>query len=93
MKFRKKPVVVEAFKWAGGDSSILNKTLGLNWGRADVHEVPWSHPEDKEELVIFNAPEQVWIPCPVGHWIICGVKGEFYPCAPDVFEQTYENIS
>ena len=28
-----------------------------------------------------------------GDWIICGVKGEFYPCKPDIFEQTYELVS
>lgn len=26
----------------------------------------------------------------VGDWVICGVKGELYPCKPDIFEQTYE---
>jgi hypothetical protein len=29
----------------------------------------------------------------VGDWIIKGVKGEFYPCKPDIFEATYESVS
>jgi len=29
----------------------------------------------------------------VGDWIIKGVKGEFYPCKPDIFEATYEEVS
>jgi hypothetical protein len=28
----------------------------------------------------------------VGDWIIKGVKGEFYPCKPDIFENTYEEV-
>ena len=27
-----------------------------------------------------------------GDWIICGIKGEFYPCKPDIFEDTYEPV-
>jgi hypothetical protein len=29
----------------------------------------------------------------VGDWIIKGVKGEFYPCKPDIFESTYEEVN
>ena len=28
----------------------------------------------------------------VGHWIIKGVQGEFYPCKPDIFKATYEEV-
>ena len=31
--------------------------------------------------------------CRPGDWIICGVKGEYYPCRNDIFEQTYEAVS
>jgi hypothetical protein len=31
--------------------------------------------------------------CPVGHWVIRGLKGEFYGCDPDIFEQSYELVS
>ena len=31
--------------------------------------------------------------CDSGDWIICGVKGEFYPCKPDIFEATYEEVT
>jgi len=29
----------------------------------------------------------------VGDWIIKGIKGEFYPCKPDIFEKTYEKVN
>ena len=57
MKFRKKPVVVEAYQT---DKEMIIHTL-----EGDHH-------------------------ASVGDWIITGVKGEQYPCKPDIFEQTYE---
>lgn len=87
--YRSKPKVIEAIQWTGGDTAPLDLFLGQNWTRADARDVPWNH-DDKEELVIYNALESAWIPCPVGHWIIRGLKGEFYPCEPEVFARSYE---
>jgi hypothetical protein len=60
MKFRKKPVVVDAYQT---DVQIEIKT-----------------------------PEGTMIANP-GDWIITGIKGEKYPCKPDIFEATYESVS
>lgn len=90
-RFRKKPVEIEAIKWTGDVHSLAQFVGSQNWTRADARDVPWTH-EDDAHLVIWNEPEQAWIPVPVGHWIIRGVAGEFYPCAPDIFEQTYEPV-
>ena len=89
-KYRKKPVVVEAMAWDGGDTAALERFLGLNWGRADAHDMAWPFPHDKEEVVIWNSLEKSWRPCPTGYWVIRGVKGEFYPCDGEAFQQTYE---
>jgi hypothetical protein len=59
MKYRKKPVVVEAYQT---DKEIIIHTL-----EGDM----------KAEI---------------GDWIITGVKGEIYPCKPDIFEATYEKV-
>lgn len=92
-KFRKKPVEVEAFQWTGDAAACeLNLRLGYNWGRADAHDVAWEH-DDDQELVIWNGAEKLWLPVPIGHWIIRGIKGEFYPCAPDIFDATYEAVA
>lgn len=89
-KFRKRPVEIEAIFWEGGDYKHLETFCGLNWGRADAHEVPWHHPEDREQVVVWNTIEQQWICCPVGSFIIRGVRGELYPCAQAIFSETYE---
>lgn len=39
-----------------------------------------------------NTAERQWLNVPTGHWVIRGINGELYPCAPDIFEATYEEI-
>jgi hypothetical protein len=90
-RYRKRPVVIEAFQWVGGDTEILDRFLGQNWGRADAKDVPWEH-EDDEAIVVWNTAEKLWLPVPVGHWIIRGIHGEFYPCDPAIFDLTYEEV-
>lgn len=86
--FRKKPVVVLAVRWLGGDYEHLNRFCGNNWGRADAKDE--IGPADSESVVVWNMLEKQWLNVPIGDWIIRGVRGEFYPCNPDVFEETYE---
>ena len=75
MKFRKKPVVIEATQWYKmGDHPAVVKP-SVNW---DDGECGWVRTLEGGHLV---SP---------GDWIITGVKGEHYPCKPDIFEQTYE---
>lgn len=87
MKITKRPISVEAEQWLGGDYKWLDMFCGKNWSRADA--VSYSQQTDEEALVIFNTAEQCWLHVPVNHWIIRGVNGELYPCAPDILEKTY----
>jgi hypothetical protein len=89
MRYRKKPVIVEAILWKdGGSTECLNDFCGRNWSRADaVDEIG---PQDLENVVVWNVKEKQWLNLPVGHWLIRGIGGELYPCAPDIFELTYE---
>lgn len=78
MKYRKKPVVIEAFHWLGG-SNLLEAMKFMN-----LEE----YSQKGEVLQIFTL-EGVMTAQP-GDYIIKGVKGEFYPCKPDIFHATYE---
>lgn len=90
MKFRKKPVEIEAMQWLGGDYEVLNTFCGHNWSRADaVDEIG---PQDKENVVVWNTLEKQYLNVPINHWIIRGVRGELYPCEPEIFKETYEQI-
>lgn len=88
MKFRKKPVVIEAIQFTGFNNAELfefrqriAKERGVAHG--DLHHG--------------FGPERFWVrtlegdmDITPGDWLICGVQGEFYPCKPDIFAATYE---
>lgn len=94
MKFRKKPVVVEATQWMGSGSEPSNVTP--IWEYRDVwldSLKPCTHcGSPMHEHGWIDTLESGHIVCP-GDWIITGVKGEHYPCKPDVFEATYEPVT
>ena len=78
-KFRKKPVVIEAVRYQAG--------MQPGELAADVVAGNVRYPEDGTALI--RTLEGVMIASP-GDWIIRGVKGELYPCKPDIFAATYE---
>jgi hypothetical protein len=86
-KFRKKPVVIEAFQFTGGFS--FDEML-VDWGEpfAAVATLSKMNELDIQTLESHNAP----LRASLGDWIIKGVQGEFYPCKPDIFEATYEAV-
>jgi hypothetical protein len=81
--FRKKPIVIEAHEWDG--SSVTEIFMREMWGPTHI-----SGREDNDELVIRTLEGEMR--ASRGDWIIKGVKGEFYPCKPDIFEATYERV-
>jgi hypothetical protein len=84
VKFRKKPVVIEAVQFRGGEQSheMDQLTGGVASGRI-------RYPEDGTMLV--DTLEGTMI-ARSGDWIIKGVAGELYPCRPDIFAATYEAV-
>jgi hypothetical protein len=76
--YRKKPIVVEAIQYTGNNGA----DVGLFVGYADRNEY--------NQFVISTLEGKML--ADVGDFIIKGIQGEFYPCKPDIFEQTYELI-
>ncbi len=77
MKYRKKPVVVEAVQWNGNNHKEVIDFV--------------------ENKIWFDALGNIWIAtlegdmvAKKGDYIIKGVQGEYYPCKPDIFAETYE---
>ena len=83
MKYRKKPVVIDAVQWSGNN---LNEILDFMKDKQ-----PNYYEDDEKKLLTIQTLEGNMI-ASVGDYIIKGVKGEFYPCKPDIFEQTYEVV-
>ena len=86
MQFRKKPVVIEAVQWDGMNADAV---LGFTLGRASVRDE--SFQRDRPRVLVIETLEGDMRAEP-GDWIIRGVKGEFYPCKPDIFAATYEAV-
>ena len=96
MKFRKKPVVIEAFQMTmerRRDNSEWPNWLNQAW--QFEREMPGSlyptAPNTGDGLLSIGTLEGQHL-VSWGDWIIQGVKGEIYPCKPDIFGQTYEPV-
>lgn len=86
MKYRKKPVVIEAIQFTQNNfPEIKSFTNGL------AHSFGIRNSRDMAVSCIVPTLEGDHI-ATEGDYIIKGVKGEFYPCKPDIFEKTYEMV-
>ena len=79
MKFRKKPVVIEAEKY-DGDTTHLSYEFGTAISRS------------RGGGSCFISTLEGEMECKPGDFIIKGIAGEFYPCKPDIFAATYEPV-
>lgn len=110
MKFRKKPVVIEATQWFKNGDHPNDETKLIN-----LPDIGTTYMSEGKVVRYFRRPDlpgdsrcrecsvimdrHGWIDtkegghivCP-GDWIITGVKGERYPCKPDIFAATYELV-
>lgn len=82
MKYRKKPVVIEAIQWTGKFDRNMSLFVGTNATISGTAE-PF-------EMLIHTLEGDMR--ADIGDFIIKGVNGEFYPCKPDIFAKTYEAV-
>jgi len=85
MKYRKKPVVIDAYKYEGDGLDALS------WS-AEVSPDPKTPLIVKPGIGLFIETLEGEMHVSEGDFIIKGIQGEFYPCKPDIFEQTYEKV-
>jgi hypothetical protein len=79
MKYRKRPVIIEAIQYDGFHTGVLHDFCGDKFdepvgGKPVIHTLEGDHIVSK------------------GDFVIKGVAGEFYPCKPDIFAATYEPV-
>lgn len=87
MKYRKKPVVIEAMRFDGTNYRALRVFTDNDFCMV----APEDRTDDPECIAeVYDKLHSTWIGVKAGQWIIRGLKGEFYPCDPQVFENTYE---
>ncbi len=95
-KYRKKPVVIEAFKYDGDLKGADGKYYVPDWVVQAFDEGVLFY---KLQLSPLHLPYELCIKTlegnlqvSVGDYIIRGVNGELYPCKPDIFAKTYEEV-
>lgn len=84
MKYRKKPVVIDAWQ------NIIHSALMPDWLLHGM-QVGFVKRNFGETKFYINTLEGV-MTADLNDWIIRGIKGEIYPCKPDIFEATYEKV-
>ena len=86
MKYRKKPVVIEAMQFLDNAETITNLAEFI-----DNQNLRVDYADPENPVIKIETMEGV-MSASVGDYIIKGVQGEFYPCKPAIFEQTYEVV-
>jgi hypothetical protein len=81
--YRKRPVTVEAIRWSGFNYASILAFVG------DHHK---AFPAKKDDRTLLIPTLEGVMEATAGDWIIHGVKGEYYPCKPDIFDLTYERV-
>lgn len=100
-KYRKKPVIIEAIQWDGKNlvdvSAFLcnqtRKEILKEINLSDISRKKW---DDYESIVLDDGLDidtlEGRMEASIGDYIIKGVHCEFYPCKPDIFDKTYEEV-
>lgn len=97
MRYRKKPVEIEAMQFAG---TTAERHAVYQWVEEYVGSYDFTA-EDKPDAGVSIDPAdgrlvirtlEGEMHADVGDWIIRGVQGEFYPCKPDIFAATYDAV-
>lgn len=91
-KYRKKPVVVEAVRWTGSNLEEIRNFVGSDLIEECVEffDIKRTLKEMLVDIAIDTLEGTMRVD--YGDYIIKGIQGEFYPCKPDIFEQTYEEV-
>lgn len=88
-KYRKKPVIIEAIQWTGTNLEEIKSFVGDSL-KCDINDTAWQVGKGAPNVDIFIKTLEGDHICTKGDFIIKGVKGEFYPCKPDIFYAIYE---
>lgn len=87
--FKTKPTFIHALQWTGDNIKEIQKFVpGVRMGEVEIQKGPeWI----KTGGLVIETLEGSMLAA-TGDWIIKGIRGEFYPCKPDVFAAKYEQV-
>lgn len=81
MKYKKKPLIIEAVQWTGENIDEVCEF---------VPQEVWNCITEKDFNILTL---EGMMKISLGDYVIKGIKGEFYPCKPDIFEASYEKVN
>lgn len=91
MRYKTKPVEIEAIQWTGLNLEEIKQFVGESL-EYDILDTAWEVGKGRPHIYIKIHTLEGDMNASVGDYIIKGLRGEFYPCKPDVFEKKYEVI-
>lgn len=91
MKFRKLPIIIEAVQWDGKQLNETPKWIGEALTKEGTPDTTPGTLFRRGDKIHIGTLDSVAIANP-GDWIIRGINGELYPCAGDIFPQTFEPV-
>jgi hypothetical protein len=92
-KYRKKPVEIDAIQFDGYNHHFVSGFMGCScgFGKPVRNDCPYNHSKAGPKSIFIRTLEGEHR-ADRGDWIVRGVKGEYYPCKPEIFEATYEAV-
>lgn len=98
--FRKKPIPVPMVEWTGKNLNEIQEFTGYFEVRTpldgDTPAVPipiFQVTSSIGDAQIYSSEERGWVPCQRGHFIVKGIRGEFYPISPAALEESYDEVT
>lgn len=85
MKYRKKPVIIEAVQFTDDSIEKINEINQFMTPLRISYKV-----QEAPKIIIETLEGDMT--ATLGDYIIKGIRGEYYPCKPDIFESTYERV-
>lgn len=90
-RFRTRPVEVDAMRWE--EDNLLEMIAWTGPAFFTDRVVPATGNRNPEfTAAVYDILHETWIAVKTGQWIVCGAKGEFYPCDDETFHWKYEEV-
>lgn len=90
--YRKKPMDIQAVQWTGLNFEEIRTFVGDSLFY-ELEDTTWCSGVIPPRFIVMIRTLEGDLLCSVGDYIIRGIRGEFYPCKPDIFEDSYELVS
>ncbi len=92
MKYRKKPIVIEAIQWNGHNLEEVKEFVNDGSLEYDIIDTAWKVGKAAPQIIMKIHTLEGDMNVKVGDYIIKGVEEEFYNCNPEIFYRTYEKV-